>query len=66
MDVYVITCMPDAQGRQKRALDSLQMEFRMVVSYDVDRCWELNWALLQKQQVLLTADLSLQSHSMDF
>ena len=44
---------------QKRALDPLELELQVVVSSRC-QCWEWNLCLVQEQQVLLAAELSLQ------
>lgn len=51
MSVYY-TCVCHAPDGQKRESDPLKPESQM--------CWELNPGSVQEQQVLLTAELTLQ------
>lgn len=51
------TYVPDARESQKRALEPLKLGLWMVVACG---CWESNPGSLKEQQVLLTAEPSLQ------
>ena len=45
LPVYVHHVLCSAQGGQKRAVDSLELELQIAVS--CRRYWELNWSTLQ-------------------
>ena len=57
--VYVCLCIYP-QGGPKEASDVLQLEVQAVWAAP-SGCWELNFSPTQDQQVLLTAELSLQN-----
>lgn len=50
-----LTCTPGVQGGQKRLLDSLELEFWMVLNHHVVQGTDLS--PLQEQYVLLTTEL---------
>lgn len=48
-------------GGQKKALDPPDLELHTIISCQLLECWELNSGPVEKRQVLITADPSLQA-----
>lgn len=50
------------QCPEKRVVDPRELERQTAVSHHACGCWDSNLSLLGRQQVILTAELSLQRH----